>query len=254
MVAASRLLHVPFKTTMRNITELPVVVMTTITTTAHPNALVILGETAVSRPAHQRPINLGATKTPTIEVLAITAGAAPLRMVMHHVSPSRSPPRFRLHLLLLRLINDNAMRLKLPPSMSRVHDVFNVDRLKHYHPNEAKRTTGEEMYIVEKLLKKCQFKRKLEYLVKWHGHPESEATWELMKDIKHVVHFKQLVQDLESRRFKVYKDVRGENVAMWQVGVTACHHLAHTQLLRLTLANACLGMCLKGKYGLESLA
>ncbi|ETV81985.1 hypothetical protein H257_05512 [Aphanomyces astaci] len=59
----------------------------------------------------------------------------------------------------------------------RVHDVFNVDRLKQYQPNEAKfasrpipkatpvvldESTGEEMYIVEKLLKKRQFNRKLE--------------------------------------------------------------------------------------------
>ncbi|ETV89489.1 hypothetical protein H257_00751 [Aphanomyces astaci] len=127
-------------------------------------------------------------------------------------------PRFIGPFEIVQAINDNAMRLKLPRSMSRVHDVFNVDRLKHYHTNEAKfasrsipkatpvildESTGEEMYIVEKLLKKRQFNRKLEYLVKWHGQPESEATWELMKDIKHVVHFKQLVQDLESRRFKV---------------------------------------------------
>ncbi|ETV64324.1 hypothetical protein H257_18773 [Aphanomyces astaci] len=119
---------------------------------------------------------------------------------------------------------DKSKRPKLVPRFivasleSRVHDVFNVDRLKHYHPNEAKfasrpipkatpvildESTGEEMYIVEKLLKKRQFNRKLEYLVKWHGQPESEATWELIKDIKHVVLFKQLVQDLESRRFKV---------------------------------------------------
>ncbi|RHY94276.1 hypothetical protein DYB37_007124 [Aphanomyces astaci] len=107
MVAASRLRHAPFKTTMLNITELPVVVITTITTTAvvvaHPNALVLLRESAVSRPAHPRPINLGATKTPTIEVLVITAGAVPPRMAIHHVPPSRSPPKLRLHLLLLRL-------------------------------------------------------------------------------------------------------------------------------------------------------
>ncbi|RLO10137.1 hypothetical protein DYB28_012192, partial [Aphanomyces astaci] len=85
--SAPRLLHVPFKMTMLNITELPVVVTTTITTTAvvaaHPNALVILRETAVSRPAHQRPINPGATKTPTVEELVITAGAPPLQMAMH---------------------------------------------------------------------------------------------------------------------------------------------------------------------------
>ncbi|ETV82928.1 hypothetical protein H257_04698 [Aphanomyces astaci] len=128
-------------------------------------------------------------------------------------------PRFIGPFEIVQAINDNAMRLKLPRSMSLVHDVFNVDRLKHYHPNEAKfapprpipkatpvvldEYTSEEMYIVEKLLKKRQFNRKLEYLVKWYGEPESKARWQLMKDIKHVVHFKQLVQDLESRRFKV---------------------------------------------------
>ncbi|KAF0714571.1 hypothetical protein AaE_011540, partial [Aphanomyces astaci] len=127
-------------------------------------------------------------------------------------------PRFIGPFEIVKTNNDNAMRLMLPRSMSRVNDVFNVDRLKHYHPNEAKfasrpilkatpvvldESTGEEMYIVEKLLKKRQFNRKLGCLVKWHGQPESEATWELMNDIKHVVHFKQLVQDLESRRFKV---------------------------------------------------
>ncbi|ETV63566.1 hypothetical protein H257_19507 [Aphanomyces astaci] len=145
-------------------------------------------------------------------------------------------PRFIGPFEIVQAINDNAMRLKLPRSKSCVHDVFNVDRLEHSHPKEVKfvsrpipkvthvstgeekfasrpipkatqvvldESTGEEMYIVEKLLKKRQFNRKLEYLVKYYGQPESEATWELMKDIKHVVHFKQLVQDLESRRFKM---------------------------------------------------
>ncbi|KAF0704627.1 hypothetical protein AaE_014846, partial [Aphanomyces astaci] len=84
-------------------------------------------------------------------------------------------PRFIGPYEIVQAINDNPMRLKLPRSMSRVHDVFNVDRLKHYHPNEAKfasrpipkatpvvldESTGEEMYIVEKLLKKRQFNRK----------------------------------------------------------------------------------------------
>ncbi|ETV70153.1 hypothetical protein H257_14318 [Aphanomyces astaci] len=117
------------------------------------------------------------------------------------------------------------MRPKLPRSMSRMHDVFNVDRLKHYQPKSQvclpaypenyfccstrihllfyTNPPGEEMYIIEKLLKKCQFNRKLEYLIKWHGQRESEATWGLMKDFNHVVDFKQLVQDLKSRRFKV---------------------------------------------------
>jgi hypothetical protein len=106
------------------------------------------------------------------------------------------------------------MKLKLPRSMGRVHDVYNVDRLKHYKSNDPKfgarpvpkatpvifdDETGEELYLVEKLLQKRQFNRKLEYLVKWHGLPESEATWELKKNIKHVAHFKSLTQELERR-------------------------------------------------------
>ncbi|KAF0702118.1 Aste57867_7825 [Aphanomyces stellatus] len=124
-------------------------------------------------------------------------------------------PRFIGPFEIVQVINDNAMRLKLPRSMSRLHEVFNVDRLKHHQGNDAKfasrpvpkatpvildEDTGEELFIVEMLLKKRQFNRKLEYLVKWHGQPDSEATWELMKNIKHVAHFKQLVYDLERRR------------------------------------------------------
>ncbi|ETV82534.1 hypothetical protein H257_05137 [Aphanomyces astaci] len=47
--------------------------------------------------------------------------------------------------------------------------------------------------------KQRQFNRKKEYLVKWHGLPEYEATWELERDIKHVSHFKRLVQDLRAK-------------------------------------------------------
>ncbi|KAF0685895.1 Aste57867_22276 [Aphanomyces stellatus] len=108
-------------------------------------------------------------------------------------------PRFIGPFEIVQVINDNVMRLKLPRSMSRLHDVFNVDRLKAT-PVILDEDTGEELFIVEMLLKKRQFNRKLEYLVKWHGQPDSEATWELMKNIKHVAHFKQLVYDSERRR------------------------------------------------------
>ena len=65
-------------------------------------------------------------------------------------------------------INDNAMRLALPSSMKIIHNVFNVDRLLKHHASPDKfieRTlpkkypvildnqTGEELYIIEVLLK-----------------------------------------------------------------------------------------------------
>ena len=133
-------------------------------------------------------------------------------------------PRFVGPFEIIKVINDNAMKLKLPPAMSKLHDVFNVDRLKHYKSNDPKFAsrpipkatpvvlndhTGEELFIVEKLLKKRQFNRKAEYLVQWHGQPLSEATWELEKNIKHVAHFKQLVQDLRRRSLNPQQDVRG---------------------------------------------
>ncbi|KAF0704039.1 hypothetical protein AaE_015137 [Aphanomyces astaci] len=103
--------------------------------------------------------------------------------------------------------------LELPKSMKRLHNVFNVDRLKKC-PGQTDRFTnrpipkvtamllddsGHEVFIVDKLLKQRQFNRKKEYLVKWHGFAEYEATWELEQDIKHVSHFKRLVQDLRGK-------------------------------------------------------
>ncbi|KAF0709549.1 hypothetical protein AaE_012843 [Aphanomyces astaci] len=140
---------------------------------------------------------------------------------------SKLVPRFIGPFEIVQAINDNTMRLKLPRSMSRVHDVFNVDRLKNYQPNETK-STSEEMYIVEKLLKKRQFNRKLEYLVKSHGYTESEATWELMKDIKHVVHFKPLVQDLESRCSKTSGGECSEVTGGGNAFLPPCPHPAPT--------------------------
>ncbi|ETW05613.1 hypothetical protein H310_03349 [Aphanomyces invadans] len=97
--------------------------------------------------------------------------------------------------------------------MRRLHNVFNVDRLKRHVPNPSRFNyrpipkaiphvlddKGNELFIVEALLKQRQFNRKKEYLVKWHGLPEHEATWELERTSKHVAHFKKLVQDLREK-------------------------------------------------------
>jgi len=133
-------------------------------------------------------------------------------------------PRFIGPFKILEVINSNAMRLELPRTMNRVHDVFNVDRLKHHKANPSKfrhrpipKATpvildddGNELYIIEALLKQRQFNRKKEYLVKWHGQPEHEATWELEKDIKHVSHFKQLLQALRERKQATKPTTGGE--------------------------------------------
>ncbi|GMF68895.1 unnamed protein product [Phytophthora fragariaefolia] len=84
--------------------------------------------------------------------------------------------------------------------MKRLNPTFNVELLTHYLTNRGDfpnrpipkavplildEDTGEELYIVEKLLKKPTRCRKRQWLVKWHGLPEHEATWESEAQIRH---------------------------------------------------------------------
>ena len=85
------------------------------------------------------------------------------------------------------VINQNAYRIKLPPSL-KIHDVVNISALEDYfdpksspidHPTyERPPPIFEQDYEVEKILDfKIRHKRP-RYLVKWKGYPENESTWE----------------------------------------------------------------------------
>jgi len=107
-------------------------------------------------------------------------------------------------------LSENVMKLKLPKHM-KIHPNFNIDKLKHYHGNPEKfygrqipksapvifGDQGEKLYIIEELLQKRQVHRKVEYLVKWHGSPIEDSTWEPEKNINHVSHWKKLLEDLQ---------------------------------------------------------
>ncbi|KAF0774850.1 hypothetical protein AaE_001450, partial [Aphanomyces astaci] len=95
-------------------------------------------------------------------------------------------PKFIGPFKIIQVINPNAMKLELPKSMKRLHNVFNVDRLKKC-PGQTDRFTnrpipkatpmllddsGHEVFVVEELLKQRQFNRKKEFLDKWHGLPD----------------------------------------------------------------------------------
>ena len=111
---------------------------------------------------------------------------------------------------IVQVINKNAMKLKLPPELSRLHPVFNVEDLEHspapierfqsrpVFKSTPVREGAEEMFIIEKLLKKRTFNRQLEYLVKWQL-PESEATWLRARDIKKGEQWSSLVEDFKRR-------------------------------------------------------
>jgi hypothetical protein len=79
-------------------------------------------------------------------------------------------------------------RLELPTQWS-IHPVFHIDLLTPYKetimhgPNFTRPTPelidGEEEYSVEKILDSRHFgrRRRLQYLVKWEGYPDSENMW-----------------------------------------------------------------------------
>jgi hypothetical protein len=75
----------------------------------------------------------------------------------------------------------------------KIHPVFHVSHLKlaqHSNSFPSRLTTNtrppaillddtnEEVYIVEKILKKRRNRNRIEYLVKWEGYPDWETTWE----------------------------------------------------------------------------
>ena len=55
----------------------------------------------------------------------------------------------------------------------------------------------EEEYEVERILDKRTRRRKVQYLVKWLGYPDSDNTWE---PIAHLRHAQDLIDDFESSR------------------------------------------------------
>jgi hypothetical protein len=94
-----------------------------------------------------------------------------------------------------KVINANSFELKLPPQHKALHPVFNIDRLKHYVPNNSKfasrlqrfdrptpeayaDTNGDTVFEVERIVAAKGKGRGLRYLIAWKGYPPEENTWE----------------------------------------------------------------------------
>jgi len=82
---------------------------------------------------------------------------------------------------IVKKVGNSAYRLRLPPSMSRLHPVFNVVKLtpapedpiegrRPHPPPPPEIIDGEEEWIVEEILDSKVMNRKLRYLVKWEGY------------------------------------------------------------------------------------
>ena len=88
------------------------------------------------------------------------------------------------------MITNQAYELMLP-SHIKVHNVFHVNLLKRYVPNEH-HILGDELPLVFKdgildITPKCILQSRectlknctiMEHLVKWTGYPDQDATWE----------------------------------------------------------------------------
>uniref|UniRef100_A0AAV1U320 Chromo domain-containing protein n=1 Tax=Peronospora matthiolae TaxID=2874970 RepID=A0AAV1U320_9STRA len=84
------------------------------------------------------------------------------------------------------MINQNVAKITLPRALLKLHPSFNIDLLSHFVPNPVRfnsrsapesvpvkldEATGDELHIVEALVKKRMVSRQPEWLVRWHGLP-----------------------------------------------------------------------------------
>ena len=84
-------------------------------------------------------------------------------------------------------------QLKLPPQWT-IHPVFHASLLTPYVETNEHGTNytrpppdmigGEEQYKVKVIRAHWQRNRKLQYLIKWKGYPESDNTWEPVENVQ----------------------------------------------------------------------
>ena len=94
---------------------------------------------------------------------------------------------------IVRRVGSHAYRLRLPPSLSRLHPVFPVVKLtlaprdpfgRHNKPPPTPEIVeDEEHYEVEKILDSRLYRGKLQYLVKWKGFGYEENSWANENDV-----------------------------------------------------------------------
>src|SRR4051812_9927880 len=121
-------------------------------------------------------------------------------------------------------ISPVAYRLDLPPNL-RIHPVFHVSLLRPYQdpntvahrslpapPPPAVTINDHLEYEVERILDQRTRFRRNEFLVKWKGYPDHDATWEPEAHLKNAA---ELIQEFTALRTLL--EGRGSNVMVLQV-------------------------------------
>ena len=106
-----------------------------------------------------------------------------------------------------KVVSKVAYQLELPPTL-RIHPTFHVSLLRKYEdpesfphrPKAPERPDaividGQEEYEVESILDKRRHRRRIEYLVKWKGFPDYDATWEPLTNLANA---KEKVSEFEN--------------------------------------------------------
>jgi hypothetical protein len=129
----------------------------------------------------------------------VLLSAANITLASQVARPSRKlQARFLGPFRVVDIISPVAYRLDLPDSL-KVHPVFHVSLLRPYidpavipdRPRPAQppplfTADGHDYYEVESLLDRRRHRRRWEYLVKWAGYPDHDATWEPLSHLKHI--------------------------------------------------------------------
>ena len=132
-------------------------------------------------------------------------------------SQSRRPsvklqPKYLGPYEITKTISPVAYQLNLPDDL-RIHPVFHVSLLKRYTPNDSETFPGRNIpppppitvndqleYEVERLLDKRTRKfgrhQRIEYLVKWKGYPEYDATWEPIANLENA---QDIIREFEEK-------------------------------------------------------
>ena len=105
-----------------------------------------------------------------------------------------------------KVLSPITYQLELPPQW-KIHYIFHVDLLTPYHKTKFHRPNftkpppdlinGEEEYEIEEILQSRKYGRgrKVQYLVKWKGYPDSENQWVDWNDL----HANEALADFKRR-------------------------------------------------------